>query len=138
VGPVGFFSVGPVLQAVHLDTSVILWRWTPEDGLLTAPVVAGRYVFVASENGKTFALDVYDGTLLWSGHAGGRIHPMRPRLGQIERNLVNAAPGDSECLRSDVRCFLMVLGASGGVCEDRAGIGVVDLLKARPWVICHS
>jgi outer membrane protein assembly factor BamB len=64
VGDVAFDGVTPELRAVR--DGQILWTFTAQGELRTAPVVAGSTVFVAGQTGIVYALDLHTGELLWS------------------------------------------------------------------------
>lgn len=66
------------------------WRFTAERGTLTAPVVQGQQLFVASSKGDVFAIDIKTGKQLW--HV------------TIDKARLLAAPtlvGDDLCLASE-------------------------------------
>lgn len=64
-GDIGLFAVGDVVQAVHLRTRTIVWTSDGQPDLLTAPVVGGRHVFVATAAGRVIALSLRTGRTVW-------------------------------------------------------------------------
>ena len=86
------------------------WRFTGDGGLFAPPLVGGRQVFVASESGRLFAVDVESGARLWSGAIGDELRndqslaagegvlvvPSRKRLTVYESAGGPVAPADVE------------------------------------------
>lgn len=85
VGDVAFDGDTPELRAVKDGQT--LWTFTGEIDLASAPIVAGSTVFVGTETGIVYGLELYTGELVWTANAGGRIWPpdeqnvMRPLTG---------------------------------------------------------
>jgi len=60
------------LIAEHARTGVVRWSFAPQPATrLSAPTVAGPYVYVAGEDRRLWALDRELGTVLWSGTTAG-------------------------------------------------------------------
>ena len=53
-----------------LVAAVLLVAWISVSGILTT---AGDVLFSGNMEGHVFALDVFDGSLLWSRNLGGRV-----------------------------------------------------------------
>lgn len=53
------------LEARRVDTDDYQWLFSGDGGLITAPIIAGDWVFVGSESGTLFALDIASGHIVW-------------------------------------------------------------------------
>lgn len=70
----GFFVNANTLQAIDFSSNNVLWSFTGDGGLVTAPIVIDDAVIVGSSTGNVYALDAASGAQLWSGNAGAAIH----------------------------------------------------------------
>jgi Tol biopolymer transport system component len=61
---------GSLLEARDLATGALIWNYEAGVTLINAPVVAGDYVYVASE-GQTFVINRHSRQLVWSTDKGG-------------------------------------------------------------------
>lgn len=80
VGPIpafgtttGFFLHDGVLQAIDLTSRDLLWSFTGDGQLVSAPIVINQVVIVGSGSGKVYAIDAATGLELWSKNAGSAI-----------------------------------------------------------------
>ena len=71
-GGVGYSLLGGTLRAVDLPTLSTRWSFRGDGHLVTSPLVAGGYTYVASSAGKLYALDG-NGHTAWSDDAGATI-----------------------------------------------------------------
>jgi Tol biopolymer transport system component len=69
-GHVVYALRGPKLVAYNLVTGAELWRFTADGPLLSAPVVAGKYIYVASAT-HTYVLNRMTHELEWDMDTGG-------------------------------------------------------------------
>jgi outer membrane protein assembly factor BamB len=69
-GNLGFFISGDGLQAVDMTTNKTVWTFTGDSALVTAPVVAGGYVYVGSASGDLYALSEATGAKAWADAVG--------------------------------------------------------------------
>ena len=69
-GRVVYALRGPTLLAYNLDTGAELWHFTANGPLLSAPVVAGKYIYVASAS-RTYVLNRLTHELEWDTGTGG-------------------------------------------------------------------
>lgn len=70
-GGIGLFLANGTLEARRGDR--VLWTFTGDGGLDTAPIVAGRTVFVGSASGQLYGLALTTGRLRWSTDSGAGI-----------------------------------------------------------------
>jgi outer membrane protein assembly factor BamB len=68
----GFFLAGATLQAEDAQGK-ILWSFTGDGALVSAPIVVNQRVYVGSSQGTLFALDPATGAQLWSDAVGAAI-----------------------------------------------------------------
>jgi outer membrane protein assembly factor BamB len=80
VGPIpalgtttGFFLNDGTLQAIDLTSRDLLWSFTGDGQLVSAPIVINEAVIIGSGSGKVYALDTVTGDELWSRSAGAPI-----------------------------------------------------------------
>lgn len=80
VGPIpafgattGFFLNNGTLQAIDLTSRNLLWSFTGDGQLVSAPIVINQVVIVGSVSGKVYALDIATGAQLWSKSTGASI-----------------------------------------------------------------
>jgi outer membrane protein assembly factor BamB len=67
------------LQGVDLTTRNVIWSFTGDGKLVTAPIVIDQVVIIGSSSGTVYAVDAATGSQLWSGVAGVSI--AGPELG---------------------------------------------------------
>ena len=86
-GSTGFYLTSGTLRAVDTRTGAVLWSFADPGTLTTAPLVAGRAVYVASGSGHLYALSpksgaVLSSVVLASGVDGpGEQHVLQPLTG---------------------------------------------------------
>jgi outer membrane protein assembly factor BamB len=83
----GFFLNDGTLQAIDLTSRDLLWSFTGDGQLVSAPIVINEAVFVGSSSGKVYAVNVTTGSKLWEGNAGASI------TGPDEQNLIQPLTG---------------------------------------------
>lgn len=84
----GFFLNAGTLQAIDLTTHNLLWSFTGDGLLVSAPIVINQTVFVGSSSGKVYAVDTSTGSpQTWIGAAGAAI------TGPDEQNLIQPLTG---------------------------------------------
>lgn len=69
----GYFLHAGTLRAIDQATRDLRWSFVGDNALVTAPVVINDTVVIGSHLGSVFALDADDGSVIWSGAAGGQI-----------------------------------------------------------------
>jgi len=69
----GFFQSAGLLQGIDLTTHNVLWSFTGDGNLVSAPIVIDQVVIVGSSSGTVYALNAVTGAELWSGVAGAAI-----------------------------------------------------------------
>jgi hypothetical protein len=72
-GGAGFFLSGSGLSAENVATSAVLWSFTGDGALDSAPVVANGYVYEGSSSGNLYALNSQSGQQVWSANVGSAI-----------------------------------------------------------------
>jgi outer membrane protein assembly factor BamB len=72
-GATGFFLSGSTLQAVDLGSKAVLWSFTGDGSLSTAPIVVNGNVFIGSTTGNIYAVDATTGKQGWSAHLNSAI-----------------------------------------------------------------
>jgi outer membrane protein assembly factor BamB len=94
VGDVAFDGVTPELRAVR--DGQILWTFTGQGELRSAPIVAGSTVFVAGKTGIVYALDLHTGELLWSSiiDPEGQVTVWPPNEGSLFHPLTGLGAGE--------------------------------------------
>ncbi|TMD64815.1 MAG: hypothetical protein E6I84_11790, partial [Chloroflexi bacterium] len=73
-GSTGFFLNGSTLQAVNLSTNAVLWSFTGDGTLTTAPIVVNGNVYIGASSGNTYAVDAGTGAQSWSAHLSSPIN----------------------------------------------------------------
>lgn len=68
-----FLQSSGTLQGIDLATHNVLWSFTGDGGLVSAPVVINQTVIVGSASGNVYAVDAVTGLQIWSGNAGAAI-----------------------------------------------------------------
>ncbi|MBI5428907.1 MAG: Ig-like domain-containing protein [Nitrosomonadales bacterium] len=69
----GFFQSAGTLQAIDLVTHNVLWSFTGDGLLVSAPIVIDQVVVVGSSSGNVYAVNAVTGVQIWSGTAGAAI-----------------------------------------------------------------
>jgi outer membrane protein assembly factor BamB len=69
-GTVGYFLNGSTLSAEALSNRSVIWKFTGDGALVTAPIVDGAYVYIGSSHGNLYALDANTGKKVWSTNVG--------------------------------------------------------------------
>ncbi|HEY1900101.1 MAG TPA: PQQ-binding-like beta-propeller repeat protein [Steroidobacteraceae bacterium] len=69
----GFFLSNGTLQGVASSNNQVLWTFTGDGQLSSAPIVVNTYVFVGSASGNLYALDATTGAQVWSENLGAPI-----------------------------------------------------------------
>jgi len=69
----GFFLVGETLEARDVDSRTVLWSFTGDGTLVTAPIIANGVVYIGATSGNIYAVDEASGTMLWSDAVGAPI-----------------------------------------------------------------
>ena len=74
LGPTtGFFLNGGALQAIDLTSHNVLWSFTGDGQLVSAPILINQIVIVGSGSGKVYAVNTTNGSQLWNGNAGASL-----------------------------------------------------------------
>lgn len=69
----GFFLSSGTLTGIDLGTQRVLWRFTGDGSLVSAPIVINQSVIVGSGSGNVYAVNAATGSLIWSGKAAANI-----------------------------------------------------------------
>jgi outer membrane protein assembly factor BamB len=69
----GFFLSAGTLRGIELGSNNVLWTFTGDGNLVSAPIVIDQAVIVGSSSGNVYALDAATGSTLWTGSAGAPI-----------------------------------------------------------------
>lgn len=69
----GFFMNNRTLQGIDLATRKVLWSFSGDGTLTTAPIVIDQTVIVGSSSGQVFAVNADTGAQIWNGSAGASI-----------------------------------------------------------------
>lgn len=69
-GKMGYFLNGSTLSAETLKNHSVVWTFTGDGALVTAPIVEGSYVYIGSSQGNLYALDANTGSQVWSTQVG--------------------------------------------------------------------
>ena len=86
-GSIGFFTLGDVVQAVHLPTRTIMWATERQGQLLTGPIVVGDHVFVASADGTVLAIRARTGKTIWTKRTGHPVQTPPEQFSQVHTGL---------------------------------------------------
>ncbi|MHB8744751.1 MAG: outer membrane protein assembly factor BamB family protein [Sulfuricaulis sp.] len=69
-----FFLNGGTLQAIDLASSQLLWNFSGDGQLVSAPILINNQIaIVGSGTGNVYLLNAMNGAVLWSGSAGAAI-----------------------------------------------------------------
>ncbi len=69
-----FFLTGSTLQAIDLASNQLIWSFSGDGQLVSAPIIINNQVaIVGSGYGKVYLLNAVNGAVLWSGSAGTAI-----------------------------------------------------------------
>ncbi len=74
-GTHGFFLSAGGLEARDIADGALLWRFTGDGQLTSAPIVVNRHVYVGSRSGTLYAVDARTGLATWSTDVGASILP---------------------------------------------------------------
>lgn len=69
-GKLGYFLNGSTLSAETLNNHSVVWTFTGDGALKTAPIVDGSYVYIGSSQGNLYALNATTGSQVWSTKVG--------------------------------------------------------------------
>lgn len=69
-GSLGYFLNGSTLSAENLSNNSVVWTFTGDGALITAPIVDGAYVYIGSSQGNLYALAASTGKKVWSTKVG--------------------------------------------------------------------
>lgn len=69
----GFFLSGGVLEGRDLSTQGLIWSFSGDGTLTSAPIVVEDIVVIGSASGTVYAVDAVTGAQRWSGAAGAPI-----------------------------------------------------------------
>lgn len=72
-GTAGFYLDGPTLEARDVATGTVLWSFTGDGQLRSAPVTANGFVYVGSASGNVYALRASTGEVVTTVNAGSAI-----------------------------------------------------------------
>ena len=88
-----FFLTGGSLQAIDLASNQLLWDFSGDGQLVSAPVILNNQVaIVGSGSGNVYLLNAVDGAVLWSGSAGAAISA--PDEGYVGQPLTGLGVGE--------------------------------------------
>jgi outer membrane protein assembly factor BamB len=83
-GNLGFFLNGSTLSAMNLTTNTLVWTFTGDNTLSSAPIVVNGHVIVGSTSGNLYALDKNTGAVVSSAAVGAGISaPDEHNAGQL-------------------------------------------------------
>lgn len=80
-GSTGYFLVPrsgsnpPVLRAIETSTGSVLWSFTGDGGLVSAPIVVNGYVYIASQTFNLYAVNATTGAQAWDVNPGSYGYP---------------------------------------------------------------
>jgi outer membrane protein assembly factor BamB len=74
-GTRGFFLSSGGLEARNLRNGALLWRFTGDGQLVSAPIAVNRHVYVGSRSGTLYAVHGRTGHATWSADVGAPITP---------------------------------------------------------------
>jgi hypothetical protein len=86
-GSTGFFLNGSTLQAVDLSSGSVLWSFSGDGTLDTAPLLVNGQVYVGGKSGNLYAVNAATGAQTWSASTGSPIN------GPDEQNLSQPLTG---------------------------------------------
>jgi outer membrane protein assembly factor BamB len=69
----GYFLQSGTLNALTNSNETVLWSFTGDGGLITAPIVVSQAVIIESSSGNVYALDATTGQQLWTVNAGAAL-----------------------------------------------------------------
>lgn len=90
-GTSGWFLNGSVLEARDLSSGTVLWSFSGDGGLTSAPVTANGYVYVGSSSGNVYALRASTGEVVRMVNAGAAVPP--PDEHNVSQPLTGMAVG---------------------------------------------
>lgn len=86
-GQRGYFLSGSTLSGVNLGTNSVLWTFTGDGQVDSAPIAVNGYVFVGSYSGLLYGLDGATGAELWRVNVGAAIYSSGSWTGMPLRGL---------------------------------------------------
>jgi alpha-tubulin suppressor-like RCC1 family protein/outer membrane protein assembly factor BamB len=110
-GPVGFFLSGGVLRANNAATQALLWSFSGDGNLSSAPIVVNGYVYVGSTAGHIWALDKTTGLPVWDDSVGAPI--ARPDEQNVSQPLTGLGAGQGLVVVPASNLLVAYTGASG-------------------------
>jgi outer membrane protein assembly factor BamB len=74
-GQTGYFQSSGTLKGLDLSTAAhtVLWTFTGDGAIVSAPIVVNGTVIIGSSSGKVYALDGSTGATIWSANAGAAL-----------------------------------------------------------------
>ena len=69
-GLLGYFLNGSTLSAETLSNRSVVWTFSGDGALVTAPIIDGAYVYIGSSKGNLYALNANTGKKVWSTNVG--------------------------------------------------------------------
>jgi len=79
----GYFLQSGTLRGIRLDDLSVLWSFAGDGQLGTAPIVVDGFVFIGSQSGRLYALDVASGHIRFSVDTGASIAPTTDGFGMM-------------------------------------------------------
>jgi outer membrane protein assembly factor BamB len=74
----GFFLYKGTLTGIQQSNNQVLWSFTGDGKLITAPITVNTWVFVGSSSGNLYAVDAGTGNQLWTQNLGTAIPSSNP------------------------------------------------------------
>jgi outer membrane protein assembly factor BamB len=72
-GSTGYFRTASTLQARDVASNAVLWSFTGDGTLSSAPIIDNGYVYIGSTSGKLYALSASTGANVWTGILGASV-----------------------------------------------------------------
>ena len=110
-GQVGFFLSGGVLRARNALNQALLWSFSGDGSLSSAPIVVNGYVYVGSTAGHIWALDKTTGLPVWDDAVGAPI--ARPDEHNVSQPLTGLGAGQGLIVVPASNLLVAYTGASG-------------------------
>lgn len=104
-GDIGLYLFGGTLRAENVNTGSPVWTFSGDGTLSSAPIVVGDVVYIGSQMGKLFALDLLSGRVLASPDLGAAVH--RPDEHNVSEPVTGLGAGEG----------LVVAPAQSGRCS---------------------
>lgn len=133
-GDVAYALSGSTLRAVaDSGLGATAWSFTGDGHLSAAPVVIDDVVFIGSSNGELYALDVADGSTLWSTNVGGSHAPPLAGIGAANGTLIVPAGDRLVAYRSAGTIAAAPANASSPGVDGIARVGQVLVADVGIW-----